>query len=66
MQNNHCMKMFGSIVICSVVLASCERANDHSENKAIVRGYMEEIVNKGNFASWEAYFSEKVVLTILR
>ncbi|MCZ6774911.1 MAG: hypothetical protein O7D34_00460 [Ignavibacteria bacterium] len=50
MQNNHCLKMFGIIVIVSVVLVSCARVNDDSETKAIVRGYMEEIVNKGNFA----------------
>ena len=61
MQNNHCLKMFCTIVIFSVVLASCARVNDDSENKAIVRGYMEEIVNRGNFAAWEAYFSEQVV-----
>jgi steroid delta-isomerase-like uncharacterized protein len=53
--------MSSMIVIVSVVLASCARVNDGSENKAIVRGYMEEIVNEGDFAAWDAYFSEKVV-----
>ncbi len=61
MQNNHCLKILGMIVIVSVVLVSCARVNDDSENKTIVRGYMEEILNRGNFAAWEAYFSEQVV-----
>ena len=31
------------------------------QNKAIVRGYLEEIVNRGNMAAFDSYFSEDVV-----
>jgi len=31
------------------------------QNKAIVRGYMEEVLNKGNLAAFDDYFSEDVV-----
>jgi steroid delta-isomerase-like uncharacterized protein len=31
------------------------------ENKAVVRGYMEEVLNKGNLAAFDDYFSEDVV-----
>jgi steroid delta-isomerase-like uncharacterized protein len=31
------------------------------QNKAIVRGYMNDIVNKGDFAAFDNYFSEKVL-----
>ena len=31
------------------------------QNKAIVRGYLEEVLNKGNLAAFDDYFSEDVV-----
>jgi steroid delta-isomerase-like uncharacterized protein len=31
------------------------------QNKAIVRGYLNELVNNGNFAAFDTYFSEDVV-----
>jgi len=31
------------------------------QNKAIVRGYLNEVVNKGNLAAFDSYFSEDVV-----
>ena len=31
------------------------------QNKAIVRGYMDEVLNKGNLAAFDNYFSEDVV-----
>jgi len=31
------------------------------QNKAIVRGYMNEIINKGNLNSFDLYFSERVL-----
>lgn len=31
------------------------------QNKAIVRGYMNEVLNKGNVAAFDTYFSEDVV-----
>ena len=31
------------------------------QNKAIVRGYMDEILNKGNLAAFNDYFAEGVV-----
>lgn len=31
------------------------------QNKAIVRGYMNEIINKGNFDAFDGYFSERVL-----
>ncbi len=34
----------------------------HEQNKAIVRGYLNELVNKGNLSAFESYFSEDVVL----
>jgi predicted ester cyclase len=31
-------------------------------NKAVVRGYMEEVLNKGNLAAFDSYFSPDVVM----
>lgn len=31
------------------------------QNKSIVRGYLDEIVNRGNMAAFDSYFSEDVV-----
>ena len=36
------------------------------QNKAIVRGYMNEIMNKGNLNAFDVYFSERVLLITLR
>jgi steroid delta-isomerase-like uncharacterized protein len=32
------------------------------QNKAIVRGYMAEVVNKGNLAAYDSYFSAEAVI----
>jgi len=34
-------------------------------NRAIVRGYMNEIINKGNFDAFDGYFSERVLFNNL-
>jgi steroid delta-isomerase-like uncharacterized protein len=36
------------------------------QNKAIVRGYLEEIVNRGNLTAFESYFAEDVVFNNVR
>ena len=41
-------------------LAGQEKTN-LEQNKAIVRGYMNEIINKGNLNSFDLYFSETVL-----
>jgi ketosteroid isomerase-like protein len=36
------------------------------QNKAIVRDYLNEIVNRGNMAAFDSYFSEDVVFNNFR
>lgn len=51
--------------LCQVALS--QGSADHEKmklehNKAIVRGYMNEVVNKGNLAAFDGYFSPDVVM----
>jgi steroid delta-isomerase-like uncharacterized protein len=39
---------------------------DLEQNKAIVRGYLNEIVNRGNLTAFDSYFSEDVVFNEVR
>jgi steroid delta-isomerase-like uncharacterized protein len=39
---------------------------DLEQNKAIVRGYLEEIVNRGSLTAFDSYFSEDVVFNEVR
>ena len=32
-----------------------------ARNKAVVRGYLEEIVNRGDWSKWDGYFGDRVV-----
>jgi steroid delta-isomerase-like uncharacterized protein len=57
MRDFHSLARFSIVVICSVgVFASGAHVDTASKNKAVVRGYMEEILNKGNLAVFEEYF----------
>jgi predicted ester cyclase len=57
-----------SFVSVSLVLASglagCVGGDDDAvtaKNKAVVRGYLEEIVNGGDWSKWDTYFGDRVV-----
>jgi steroid delta-isomerase-like uncharacterized protein len=39
---------------------------DLEQNKALVRGYLEEIVNRGSLTAFDSYFSEDVVFNEVR
>lgn len=43
-------------VLAASVLLACAPGNDLAANKAVVRGYMEEILNRGNYEVVDHYF----------
>lgn len=50
--------------LCQVALSQTAAGQEKmklEQNKAIVRGYMNEILNEGNLAAFDSYFSEDVV-----
>ncbi len=51
--------------LCQVILSQGNADPEKMKlehNKAIVRGYMSEVVNKGNLAAFDGYFSPDVVM----
>jgi predicted ester cyclase len=51
--------------LCQVTLSQGNADQEKMKpehNKAIVRGYMSEVVNKGNLAAFDGYFSPDVVM----
>ncbi len=51
------------VVLFIFILATSafSQTDKTSKNKAVVRGYLEEIANKRNWDLWDKYFPEKVV-----
>jgi predicted ester cyclase len=64
------MKQIVLTIICCAVLCplTLSQNNTNQEklklehNKAVVRGYMDEVLNKGNLAAFDSYFSTDVVM----
>lgn len=50
-----------SLLGCDVLqLPSLQDEGSSRDNKIVVRGYMEEIINKGNWNAWDQYFPKRV------
>jgi steroid delta-isomerase-like uncharacterized protein len=64
------MKQIVLTIICCAALCPLTLSQGSTDqeklklerNKAVVRGYMEEVLNKGNLAAFDSYFSPDVVM----
>lgn len=62
-------RLFIAAAICVTTLSQAAHAQTFStqetarleQNKAVVRGYLNEVINRGNLAALDTYFSEDVV-----
>src|SRR3954466_8920402 len=52
--------------ISDVICCETSRIGDPEHNKAIVRGYLDEIVNRRNLAAFDDFFAEDVVFNDVR
>jgi predicted ester cyclase len=56
--------LVGLFVVLASGVAGCVGGDGEAltaRNKSVVRGYLEEIVNGGDWSKWDSYFGERVV-----